>query len=126
MVFFISLHFRSELNHGLTFSEDGSTLYASTSNFAYSWAYDVFFQTLSDQKTLVFGMDNPDHATRTLLKSSFDDIKLLISRGSNDNIDPGAAYLSSGRSQIRAFALSKVPDGGYNFTTQGYRLGWGT
>ena len=70
-------------------------------------------------------MDNADHTTRTLLKSTFDDNQLLVSRGSNDNIDPGAAYLSSGRSQIRAFDLSKVPNGGYNYTTEGTRIAWG-
>ena len=70
-------------------------------------------------------MNNSDHITRTLLKSRFNENMLLVSRGSNENIDPGAAYLSSGRSQIRAFDLSKVPNGGYDYTTSGIRLGWG-
>ena len=70
-------------------------------------------------------MDNADHNTRTLLKSRFDENWLLVSRGSADNIDPGSASLDSGRSQIRAFDLSAVPSGGYNYGTSGKRIGWG-
>ena len=70
-------------------------------------------------------MDNPDHSTRTLLKSRFDDKTLFVSRGSDDNIDFGSASLDSGRSQIRAFDLTAVPSGGYNYATTGKRIGWG-
>ena len=70
-------------------------------------------------------MYNNDHNTRTLVTSSFVEDMMYVSRGSNDNIDPGAAYLSSGRSQIKAFDMSAVPPGGYDFATKGERLGWG-
>lgn len=50
---------------------------------------------------------------------------LIISRGSSENVDPAAAVISSGQSQIKAFDLSKVPSGGYNFAQDGLRLGWG-
>jgi glucose/arabinose dehydrogenase len=71
-------------------------------------------------------MDNPDHSTRTLLLSRFVDGMLVVSRGSADNVDLGAASLDSGRSQIRAFNLTELADGqSYDYTTQGLRLGWG-
>lgn len=40
---------------------------------------------------------------------------LIISRGSSENVDPAAAVISSGQSQIKAFDLSKVPSGEYLF-----------
>ena len=70
-------------------------------------------------------MDNPDHNTRTLEVSKFEENMLIVSRGSNANIDPGSAYLDEGRSQIRAFDLTTVPAGGYDFSTSGKLLGWG-
>ena len=53
------------------------------------------------------------------------DHMLLISRGSTSNIDPAAAMLSSGHSQIKAFDLSKITADGYSYDTDGLRLGWG-
>ena len=50
---------------------------------------------------------------------------LLISRGSTSNIDPEAEMLSSGHSQIRAFNLLNITSDGYDFDTDGLRLGWG-
>lgn len=50
---------------------------------------------------------------------------LIISRGSTSNIDPAAALLSSGHSQIRAFNLSNITASGYTYDTDGVRLGWG-
>jgi glucose/arabinose dehydrogenase len=107
-------------------SQDGATLYASSADIAYSFAYNADDQTTSNRRTLVTGMDNPDHSTRTLLLSRLVDGMMLVSRGSADNVDLGAASLDSGRSQIRAFNLTELADGqSYDYTTQGLRLGWG-
>ncbi|KAL9614853.1 MAG: hypothetical protein Q9167_000686 [Letrouitia subvulpina] len=107
-------------------SRDGRTIYASTAEAAYSWNYDSTQATVSDDKqTLVVGMRTDDHNTRTLLLSQKAGDTLLINRGSTSNVDPEAAVISSGHSQLKAFDLSKVPDGGYKFNTQGVRLGWG-
>ena len=70
-------------------------------------------------------MTNGDHDTRTLQMSTLSRHTLLVSRGSGDNIDYDAAHLDSGRSQLRAFDMSTLPDGGYDFTSEGLRLGWG-
>lgn len=70
-------------------------------------------------------MENGDHVTRTLLLSQKANNTLLVSRGSAANLDAEAESLSSGHSQIKAFDLSNVPDDGYSFGRDGYRLGWG-
>lgn len=69
-------------------------------------------------------MDNDDHTTRTLTISQFANM-MYVSRGSNSNIDPGANYLFLGRSQIRAFDITTIPAGGYDYSSMGTRLGWG-
>lgn len=93
---------------------------------AYSWAYDPENASVEGSSiTLVHGMANGDHVTRTLLLSQKANNTLLISRGSDANFDGEAELLSSGHSQIRAFDLANVPDDGYDFSNDGQRLGWG-
>lgn len=70
-------------------------------------------------------MANSDHATRTLLLSQKVPELLLISRGSTSNVDLETLSLESGRSQIRAFNLTNMTGEGYDYTTDGLRLGWG-
>jgi len=50
---------------------------------------------------------------------------LVVSRGSTENIDPAAEQLASGHSQIKVFNLTNITSQGYNFDTDGLRLGWG-
>jgi glucose/arabinose dehydrogenase len=72
-------------------------------------------------------MDNSDHTSRTLLMSDKQPGILIVSRGSSDNIDPRAQYLSSGHAQIRAFNVSNFTSDSdpYEFSTTGRLLGWG-
>ena len=70
-------------------------------------------------------MNTEDHTTRTLLVSQMVDGMLVVSRGSTSNIDPEAAMLSSGHSQIRAFNLTNMTSTPYQYDTDGLRLGWG-
>lgn len=115
-----------QLNHGLALSTDGKVLFASTSEAAYSWSYDAAQSSVSESnRTLITNMNNADHTTRTLLLSQKADGMLLVSRGSTSNIDPEAEVLSSGHSQIKAFNVQDVSDAGYDFNTDGLRLGWG-
>lgn len=74
-------------------------------------------------------MSNDDHTTRTLLISQKVSDTLVVSRGSNSNIDLEAEDIKTGHSQIRAFDLlnkamtsNSTP---YDFTTGGRILGWG-
>ncbi|KAH7096096.1 soluble quino protein glucose dehydrogenase [Auriculariales sp. MPI-PUGE-AT-0066] len=43
----------TDLNTGIALSEDGTTLFASSSNYAWSWDYDASTFTLSNQKVIV-------------------------------------------------------------------------
>ena len=113
-----------QLNHGMTLSTDGRTLFASDPTAAYSWAYDPNTGSAKHQTSVVTGMNTDDHTTRTLVTSEKVKTTLLISRGSTSNIDPLASNLSTGHSQIKAFNLGKVPANGYQFDTDGLRLGY--
>ncbi|KAF6218477.1 hypothetical protein HO133_005826 [Letharia lupina] len=113
------------LNHGMTLSTDGRTLFASDPTAAYSWAYNPLTGAAESQNTVVTGMNTDDHTTRTLLVSEKLENTLLISRGSTSNIDPLASNISTGHSQIKVFDLGQLPTNGYQFDTDGLRLGWG-
>jgi glucose/arabinose dehydrogenase len=70
-------------------------------------------------------MQGTDHTTRTLLYPRLVNNTLVVSRGSTENVDLGALTQSTGISQVKAFDLSKVPDGGYDYASSGLLLGWG-
>ena len=101
-------------------------MYASDPEAAYSWNYEPAQSTVGNtNRTLLTGMGTSDHTTRTLVVSQKEPALLLVSRGSTENIDPLAAMLSSGHSQIRAFNLTNMTGNPYNYDTDGLRLGWG-
>jgi len=116
-----------QLNHGLELSADGKTLYASSSDAVFSWDYDATAakRTTSDPVTLVSGMANTDHTTRTLLLSRKNPGMIIVSRGSTENVDPLALDINSGHSQIKAFNLTARNGTTYDFVRNGALLGWG-
>jgi glucose/arabinose dehydrogenase len=123
-----SLLTNSQLNHGIALSNDGKTLYASSADSVFSWTYDAKTVTVSDtNQTIITGMSNDDHTTRTLLMSMKEPGTLVVSRGSMSNIDIEAESLSSGHSQIKAFDVNNMTSTSepYDFTTSGRLLGWG-
>jgi len=69
-------------------------------------------------------MTNSDHVSRTLLLSNKVPGTLIISRGSTSNIDPEAADITSGHSQIKAYNLLNRTRT-YDFVNDGLLLGWG-
>lgn len=99
--------------------------YASSMEAAYSWAYDPLAVSASDKRTLVTGMTSRGYVTRTLLASSSYPDFLIISRGPEKNLDPGALNLATGRSTIKAFNVSRISEMPYNYTSDGVLLGWG-
>lgn len=108
----------------MALSVDGRTLFASDPTAAYSWTYNPMTGNAAHQTTLVTGMNTDDHTTRTLLVSEKAENTLLISRGSTSNIDALASNISTGHSQIKAFNLKQIPTNGYQFNTDGVRLGY--
>ncbi|PKS10956.1 hypothetical protein jhhlp_002715 [Lomentospora prolificans] len=116
-----------DLNHGLAFSGDGRTLFASTEEAVFAWDYDAKAGTVSStSRTVVDGMSSNDHLTRTLLMSKKSDGFLAVSRGSDENFDVDAEDPTTGVSQIKIFDLNKLASGAkYSFNSDGRRLGWG-
>jgi glucose/arabinose dehydrogenase len=113
------------LNHGLTMSPDGKTLYASSMTHVYAWPYDSkTMKTTGEPKTIIAGFGpTGGHSTRTLLASKKSPGTLLVSRGSVGNLDPNARNVSTGISQIRAFDVSDISK--EQKYTDGYLIGWG-
>lgn len=115
----------SSLNHGIEFSPDGQTLYASSANSAWSWSYNATDATVSNPMLLVTNMGGTTHSTRTLHIPTSHPNLLVISRGSDGNLDANAALISSGHSQVKVFDLNNVPSDGYDFTGDGKLLAYG-
>lgn len=107
-------------------SNDGKTLFASSATQVFAWAYDAAAGTISgDRRVVINGMGSSGHTTRTLLMSEKSPGTLIVSYGSNGNIDPAALNAQSGVSQIRAFDVSTLPSQPINYSSGGKRLGWG-
>lgn len=72
-------------------------------------------------------MGGSDHTSRTLKLSKWAPGMMVINRGSFENIDPAAANMASGHSQVKAFNISMASNesGAYDFNTDGIMLGWG-
>ncbi|KAK6355465.1 hypothetical protein TWF696_004562 [Orbilia brochopaga] len=115
------------LNHGLTISADGRTVFASSSTTAFSWSYDPATGATSNKKTLITGMSNgpSGHTTRSLYASIANPDLLLVSWGSDGNLDWSASNINSGRSQIRGFRISQVSNSPIAFNSGGTVFGWG-
>ncbi|KAF2471707.1 cellobiose dehydrogenase-like protein [Lindgomyces ingoldianus] len=114
------------LNHGITLSNDGKTLYASSPTTVWSWSYDAATMTVgSTSKTIVTKMDDRGHVTRTLVFPPKYPNLLVVSHGSNDNFDFDSGDITKGRSCVKVFDISKTPDAGYVYATGGYQMGYG-
>ena len=118
------------LNHGIALSADGNTLYASSADSVYSWDYSPSKQqTTSRARKLITGMLNDGHTTRTLLLPRSAPDLVIVSRGSEGNLDPLALEpLKTGHAQIKAFNLTALDSSSlppYDFTADGALVAWG-
>ncbi|KAI4687634.1 uncharacterized protein J4E88_003225 [Alternaria novae-zelandiae] len=115
------------LNHGIAFSQDGNTLYASSHSNVYAWDYDASEgKTTSEPRDVVEGMgDDEGHTTRTLLMSQKVPDTLLVSRGSVGNIDLQTLDVTTGVSTIKAFDVGNMTGSAYDHASSGLLLGWG-
>lgn len=112
------------LNHGLELSPAGTTLYASDTGSAYAWSYSASKQSATSRKTIINNMTNSDHTTRSLLLPKSAPGVLVVSRGSNSNLDPTSENISSGTAQVKAFNITNIKQP-LGFTSSGKLLGWG-
>ncbi|KAI2778750.1 soluble quino protein glucose dehydrogenase [Daldinia loculata] len=115
----------SGLNHGLSLTPDGKTLYASSQTTAWSWTYDAAALTLTNQKTVVSGIGQGIHSTRTTLVSPKNPNLIIVSVGAASNWDNPTIDPSVGRAIVKVFDMSKAPANGYQFNSQGTVLGYG-
>jgi glucose/arabinose dehydrogenase len=116
----------NSLNHGIALSGDGKTLYATSMTTGYSWPYDATAGTVGTRATIITGMVNGgSHLTRTLAIHPKQSNLLVVSHGSNANIDSGASDSKTGRAIIKVFDLSAIPSGGYKYASDGWLAGYG-
>ncbi|KAK4915484.1 hypothetical protein LTR66_017082, partial [Elasticomyces elasticus] len=73
---------------------------------------------------IINGMNNSDHSTRTVLLSKKVPGLMVVSRGSQSNLDVLSANISTGHAQVKAFNLMNRTNT-YNYETAGLRLAWG-
>ncbi|KAI1365160.1 soluble quino protein glucose dehydrogenase [Xylaria arbuscula] len=120
-----SLIANSGLNHGLSLSPDGKTLYASSATQVWSWTYDAATRKVSNQKTVITGISQGIHSTRTVVVSPKNPNIIIVSTGSNANWDYAAGSPATGRACVKSFDVSKAPATGYNYNTQGTMVAYG-
>lgn len=104
--------------HGIAFSKEGKTLYASTAESVYSFDYDSITRKATGMRELIRGMNSSSHTTRTLLLPKMNPDLLLVARGSISG--PGSPKdAESGSAVIRVFNLTALHalDQPVNFTT---------
>ncbi|GAP86995.2 putative iron reductase domain protein [Rosellinia necatrix] len=116
----------TDLNHGIYLSPDGGTLYASSSSSVLRWAYDPATGSVGQSPVLVVsGMATSGHTTRTLIIPPHHPDLLVVSHGSNGNIDQDSISPKAARAIVKVFNVSSLPTGGYNFVSQGWNAGFG-
>lgn len=113
------------LTHGVALSPDGTTLYVSSIDTAWRYTYDPVARTVSNEEIVLKNMYPSSHSTRTLLVPPDTPNLLVVSIGSDGNLDMPAIDKNAGRALVKVFDMSEVPSGGYDHPTQGWFLGYG-
>ncbi|CAA7262731.1 unnamed protein product [Cyclocybe aegerita] len=113
------------LNHAIEVNPAGDRIYASSSDEAWSWNYDPVAMTATNRTTLITGMHNDGHTTRTLLVSKRYPDYIMASVGSDGNIDLASFDPASGRAQIRVFDMRTIGADGVVYNTNGQIMGYG-
>ncbi|KAI0832283.1 hypothetical protein F5Y06DRAFT_307457 [Hypoxylon sp. FL0890] len=116
----------TSLNHGIYLGVDGRTLYASSASDVLRWAYNPEDgNTDGSPDIMVSGMASEDHVTRTLIIPPHRPDLLVVSHGSNSNLDYATSDSATARAIVKVFNISTVPNGGYNYASDGWNAGYG-
>ncbi|KAG2006953.1 cellobiose dehydrogenase [Coprinopsis cinerea AmutBmut pab1-1] len=116
----------TQINHGIDVHPSGRRIIASSGDIAWSWDYDPATMTATNRRTLVTGMNNFYHFTRTVHISRKYPNLFALNVGSDGNIDVPTRQQNSGRAQIRVFDYDQLPQNGVPFVSQyGRVLGYG-
>ncbi|KAI1171987.1 soluble quino protein glucose dehydrogenase [Nemania sp. FL0916] len=114
------------LNHGIVLSADGKTLYASSATSVFSYAYDQATGDVGPDETLIISGMNPEgHPTRTLIFPPHRADLLVVSHGSNGNLDLESMNSKVARAIVKVFNISSIPEGGYKYASDGWNAGYG-
>ncbi|KAH8897906.1 soluble quino protein glucose dehydrogenase [Thozetella sp. PMI_491] len=113
-------------NHAVAVSADGKTIFVSNLQKVTAYPYDVAAGTVGTGKTIITNMqNNGPHPTRAILTSKFSPDTLLVTIGSNANVDTATADKAAGRCMIKMFSIKEIMNTPVNFATGGEILGWG-
>ncbi|KAG2006955.1 endoglucanase II [Coprinopsis cinerea AmutBmut pab1-1] len=107
----------SQINHAIDVHPSGNRIMASSGDAVWSWDYDPVTMTATNKRTLITGMNNFIHFTRTIHISRKYPNLFALSVGSESNVDPNetAWIRQSPNSSIRLqqSPFSKSHMGGY-------------
>ena len=106
-------------------SVDGKILFVSSLDAVYAYTYDAIAGTATNKKTVIQNMRNGGHSTRTLLVSKAYTDLLLVSRGSDANIDAATTSSTAGRSIIKYYKISQIMQTPADMARDGTVLGYG-
>ncbi|KAI1276841.1 soluble quino protein glucose dehydrogenase [Xylaria sp. FL0933] len=116
----------TDLNHGISLSPDGQSLYASSASSVFRLKYDPTTGNVGgDPLIVITGMATSGHTTRTLVVPPHRPDLLVVSHGSSSNIDQDTSDPRVARAIVKVFNVSSMPTGGYNFVSQGWTAGFG-
>ncbi|KAH9990900.1 hypothetical protein F4779DRAFT_251330 [Xylariaceae sp. FL0662B] len=116
----------TDLNHGTYLSIDERTLFASSATSVFSWAYDLETGNVAGLPlTMISGMANAGHRTRTLIIPPNHPDLLVVSHGSGSNLDYSAIAPETARAIVKVFNISTVPQDGYDYVADGWNAGYG-
>lgn len=117
----------TNLNHGIYLSADSTVLYASSMDSVWSWDYDPEATTVDTEsaRTLVTGMASGGHITRTILVPKTQQNLLVVSRGSDGNLDIPSANMTTQRAVVKVFDMDEAPEDGYDYALDGWQAGYG-
>ncbi|KFA60619.1 hypothetical protein S40285_07941 [Stachybotrys chlorohalonatus IBT 40285] len=117
---------RPQLTHGVALTPDGRTLYVSSATTVWRYNYNPATQAVSGESVVVRNMYPSSHTTRTLVVPPATPNILVVSLGSNGNLDGPAVRKEAGRAIVKSFDMgTSVPGGGWDYNTQGRYLGYG-
>jgi glucose/arabinose dehydrogenase len=113
------------INHGLTITPDGTQIVVSSMTTAWRYDYDAEAQSVSNQQVIIKNIQSATHSTRTVVIPPATPNLLLVSCGSNGNLDWDSISPDVARAAVKVFDISEVPEGGLDYLADGQLMGYG-
>lgn len=113
------------LNHGLHSNPEGTLLYVSSMTTAWEVPYDAAAQEVGDKRVVVKDMYLGGHPTRSLVIPPATPNLLVMQLGSNGNFDMETVDIDTARANVKVFDVEEAPEGGWDWITEGWDLGYG-